>query len=165
MRDVVVGVAAGAAALAACGVDQAVGLAVAALHVGPHLMLGFGPEGASFLRGLCSHRREKLLSGGTRGGQLLLAPLLGVGCDALGLSLGLRDDPPSLLLCLAHDVRGCGVEPRLVKDRAAFRARRGAEPLGVLARLLEQYVGLRTGAARWPPQPPSGPARPPRCRP
>lgn len=136
MRSVA-GVAAGAAALTACGVDQAVSLAMAALHVRPHFPLGFGPEGADLLRGLCSPRREKMLGGSPRGGQLLLAPLHGIGCHALGLSLRLCDDPPSLVLCLAYDVRGNGVEPRLVKDR-------GAEALALLERLLDQDVGLLT---------------------
>ena len=136
--------------LAASGVDEAVDLAVAALHVGAQLLLGLHANRTDFLRGLCSRRREQLLSGASRSAQLLLAQLLGVGRDSLCLSLGFCEQPPSLLLGLAHDLRGRGVKSRLLKDP-------GAQPLGLLelgrdsqTSALERRLRLKTRTLNQP---------------
>src|SRR4051812_24360010 len=78
----------GAPALAAGGVDEAVGLAMAALHVGEQLALGLGAHGPGLLGRFGAHGGEELLCRRARGGDLPLGGRASAGERVLGRRRG-----------------------------------------------------------------------------
>jgi hypothetical protein len=104
-RSVAVGLATGAFALASRCLHEAVDLAVSALHVATKLFLRLCAHVSNLVCRLGPHRGQELLGRHSRGLQLLLRPLLGIG-----------ERPVRSLFSLADDGSSRRLEPSLIED-------------------------------------------------